>query len=491
MKTHSKGECMLTQNGFAYDARSPLRKSASSIAALMLAFCMMFCTLGALPQTASAASAFDKGTNPYDMKTAATDYNAGNMFAIGHSVSDTAVENDLYWAGQSFDSNKLKVGTSGHGSFLGAGQKVVIKDATIADSVRIAAQDISLERVQVGNNITVAAQDISLGADVNANGLYAAAKDLSISGTYKGASLTGESVSFNGSVAGDLSIQAEHISIGKNAKVEGTLTVPEGVDVAVADGAQIPTISYSEPIQVAEPTMFDNMLTILYACMAHIVLVGLFFVIIRKSLVRSANMAREQLVKMLLAGLVIFIVAPILCLLLIFPLITIPVVVLMVLVMVTIALFSLPFTGSALGLMLLGKRMNPVLAAVIGTVVLTILAYIPFVATITVIFCIMFTAGYLWMCYWELHKERKQERFAARQAALAESQPSPFAGVSGPPVPPPPTQAPTDDAADQPAGENPAPPAPPEGSSPVIPPAPTDASQGQSAEDPRSKDSGE
>ncbi len=151
-------------------------------------------------------------------------------------------------------------------------------------------------------------------------------------------------------------------------------------------------------------------------------------------------MARTKLLNMLLAGLIIFIVAPILCIALIFPLITIPVVVLMLIVMLLVALFSLPFAGSALGLMLLGQRMNPVLAAIIGTVALTILAYIPILSVVTVLFCIIFTAGYLWCCYWESHQERKRERLEARQEAFAAQQTGAVTNTS--PTPPPSIPAP-------------------------------------------------
>lgn len=448
------------------------------IAALFVAFAVVFC----MPLSAFAAGAFDNpssassGSNPANLASAAapsTERNAGNLFALMHPVSNTDIDNDLYWAGQTLDASKVNVGVSGHGSILAAGQDIVLKNIEVADSVRAAAQTISLEHAKIGNNITVAAQDVSLGNEVSANGLYVAAKNISAGGTYEGGSLTGESVSFSGVIESDLNISANNISIAKNAQVKGTLSVPEGVKVDIAEGAQVPNIVYTAPLEAAEPGPFDNLITILYACMAHIVLVGLFFLIIRKSLVRAANMAREQLVKMLVAGLVIFIVAPLLCILLIFPLITIPVVVLAVLVMIIIALFSLPFAGSALGLMLLGKRMNPVLAAVIGTVVLTILAYIPIISTITVIFCIMFTAGYLWMCYWELHKERKQERFAARQAAIAAQQSKLGANAGGrpgpviPPAPPasdapatPPASSTPEAQAGTQTGEQPQPPAP-------------------------------
>lgn len=424
------------------------------IAALVAAFALVFC----MPLTAFAAGAFDDGGSQ-SVVSSSTQRNAGNMFAIMHPVSNTDVENDLYWAGQTLDANKVNVGTSGHGSIIAAGQSVTLKNVTVADSVRVASQDIVIDHGQITNNITIAAKDISLGSDVKANGLYAAAKNLDIAGSYKGGMISGENVSFNGVVEGDLTISAQNISIEGKAQVTGTLVVPEGVNVDIAEGAQVPNVSYSAPIETAQPTIFDNMLTILYACMAHIVLVGLFFLIIRKSLVRSANMARTQLAKMLLAGLVIFLVMPIVCLLLIFPLVTIPVVVLLVLVMVIIALFSLPFAGSALGLMLWGKRMNPVLAAIIGTVILTIFAYIPILSVLTVIFCIIFTAGYLWLCYWETHQERKQERLAAQQAAYA----PPFAGgTDGTPVPP---------VVPAPGSDSSVPPAPT--GEPVVPPAPS------------------
>ena len=254
---------------------------------------------------------------------------------------------------------------------------------------------------------------------MSANGVYASARTLSISGSYQGGLLVGETVSFDGAVEGDLNIQAEQINIGKNAQVKGQLVLPEGVTVNIADGAQVPNVTYSAPINTAQPTLFDDIISIVYACMAHIVLVGLFFVIIRKQLVSASIMARKRLGMMLLAGLVVFLVAPLACLLLIFPLITIPVVVLMVLVMLIIALFSIPFAGSALGMMLFKDRMNPVLAAVIGTLILTICAYLPILSFLTVIFCIIFTAGYLWMSYWDIHKTRRQERIAAQQAAMA------------------------------------------------------------------------
>lgn len=446
------------------------KRTAALLATFALAFCLPICTPAAF-----AASAFDQGGSSMAAAGIESDvtYNAGNLFAVMHPVSNTDIENDLYWAGQTLDASKVNVGTSGHGSILAAGQSITLKNVKVADSVRAAAQDIMIDHAQISNNITVAAQNISLGNDVKANGVYASARTLSISGSYQGGLLVGETVSFDGAVKGDLNIQAQQINIGKNAQVKGQLVLPEGVTVNIADGAQVPNVTYSAPINTAQPTLFDDIISIVYACMAHIVLVGLFFVIIRKQLVSASIMARKRLGMMLLAGLVVFLVVPLACLLLIFPLITIPVVVLMVLVMLIIALFSIPFAGSALGMMLFKDRMNPVLAAVIGTLILTICAYLPILSIITVIFCIIFTAGYLWMSYWDIHKTRRQERIAAQQAAMAGAvPPPPFGNASSAEapvdVPPAPTGNPVSNV---PPESYVAPPAPgtPEGPGPNDP----------------------
>lgn len=461
------------------------KKIAALLATFALAFCLPVCTPAAF-----AASAFDQGGSTMAAAGVESDitYNAGNLFAVMHPVSNTDIESDLYWVGQTLDASKVNVGTSGHGSILAAGQSITLKNVKVADSVRAAAQDIMIDHAQIPNNITVAAQNISLGNDVSANGVYASARTLSISGSYQGGLLVGETVSFDGAVEGDLNIQAQQINIGKNAQVKGQLVLPEGVTVNIADGAQVPNVTYSAPINTAQPTLFDDIISIVYACMAHIVLVGLFFVIIRKQLVSASIMARKRLGMMLLAGLVVFLVAPLACLLLIFPLITIPVVVLMVLVMLIIALFSIPFAGSALGMMLFKDRMNPVLAAVIGTLILTICAYLPILSFLTVIFCIIFTAGYLWMSYWDIHKTRRQERIAAQQAAMAGAvPPPPFGNASSATpvdVPPAPTGNPVSNVPPE-SYVNPPAPGTPEG------PGPNDPVPQQPANDDHTAGSGD
>lgn len=429
------------------------------IGAIFAMFALVIC----LPITAFAASAFDGGNAP--LASSEKEYNAGNLFVFGAGVTNVDVENDLYWFGATLDATKLDIGKSGHGSLIAAGSTASLKNIKVADSLRIAAHDIEIFHSEVGNNVTIAARNINVGNEMSANGIYAAAETLTIAGSYKGGVLTGNTVNFNGVVDGDLTISAQNIQIGSNAQVKGTLFLPTGSNISIAEGASADNVSYTTPVQANEPTLFDDLLSVLYALMAHIILVGLFFVLIRNSLVNAANMVRPKLGKMILAGLVALFAAPIVCIMLLFPLVTIPVAVLLMIVMVVIALFSIPFAGSALGMSLFGNRMNPVLAAIIGTAVLTVLAYIPFVSFFTVVFCIVFTAGYLWMRYWENHQERRRERLAARQALTVAQMNGSASAPSVPPmssepfVPTPPSGSPVSSA----------PPAPPAESTPAQP----------------------
>lgn len=118
------------------------KRIAALLATFALAFCLPICTPAAF-----AASAFDQGGSSMAAAGIESDvtYNAGNLFAVMHPVSNTDIENDLYWVGQTLDASKVNVGTSGHGSILAAGQSITLKNVKVADSVRAAAQDIMID----------------------------------------------------------------------------------------------------------------------------------------------------------------------------------------------------------------------------------------------------------------------------------------------------------------------------------------------------------
>ena len=196
-----------------------------------------------------------------------------------------------------------------------------------------------------------------------------------------------------------MTIDAAEIEIGSNAVVKGVLTVPDNANVTVADAAQIATTEKSNSMQQAQEisatdAVFQTGLQLLFSCLAHIILVGLFFWLMKGTLFEAARMSEGGFGKIMLTGCIIFFVAPLLMFILILPLVTIPVVVLMALAMIAIWLFSIPFAGSALGMRFF-KGVNPLLSAMLGTIILTIFCYVlPFMMIIVPMLCSMYTAGY-------------------------------------------------------------------------------------------------
>ncbi len=383
---------------------------ALPIAGISFLLMVILVVIAALsPASAFANSAFDdSATESYSY----SDTHTGNMFLLDHSISNTSVTNDLYWAGQSFEAEKLKIGSSSSGSALLAGQTISLKNSSIADSLRAAGYNITISGVSVGNNVTAAGYMISLDTTTKANGVYLAGAELSVSGSYNGASLLGQKVVFNGTVEGDLTINAAEIELGSNAVVKGVLTVPDNANVTVADAAQIATTEKSASMQQAQEVsatdaMFQTGLQLLFSCMAHVILVGLFFWLMKGTLFEAARMSDGRFGKIMLTGCVMFFVAPLLMFILILPLVTIPVVVLMALAMIAIWLFSVPFAGSALGMRFF-KGVNPVLSAMLGTIILTIFCYVlPFMMLVVPMLCSMFTAGYFGQKFLIQRREQK------------------------------------------------------------------------------------
>ena len=253
---------------------------------------------------------------------------------------------------------------------------------------------------------------ISFDATTKANGVYLAGSELSVSGSYNGASFLGQKVVFNGTIEGDLVINASDIEIGSNAHVKGTLTVPDDAHLVVADTAQIATTETSSSMQQvqeisASDAVLQTGLQLVFSCLAHILLVGLFFWLMKGTLFEAARMSEGGFGRIMLTGCVLFFVTPFVMFVLILPLVTIPIVVLMALAMIAIWLFSIPFAGSALGMRFF-KGVNPLLSAMLGTIILTIFCYVlPFMMIFVPMLCSMYTAGFFGQKF--LRKRREQK----------------------------------------------------------------------------------
>ncbi len=369
-----------------------MKKLVGLIAAFVLVF--------SLPATAFAASsAFDSGAQE---SVTVQDSYTGNAFLLNRDMQNLQVDCDLYWAGNELSASGLNVGAGTGGSVLLAGQDISVASSQVAGSLRAAAQNLQVSGVTVGNNITVAGSNVVISSS-SAKGVYAAASNLSVAGTFKGASLFGGSVTLGGTYEGNVDVSASTVRVASGTTINGTLTVSSDASVNIEEGANVSNLEYSSALQhspVEQDTGGFNILMCMFACVAHMLLAMFFALLFKESMQRAIRMYKEKAGRTMLSGLVVFIAAPFVASLLLFPLVTAPISAFMLIVMAVIWLFAIPLAGYVLGCRFMPK-VRPMGAGVLGTLVLTVITYLPGLFFVVPTVCSILVAGYLWQAWRE------------------------------------------------------------------------------------------
>lgn len=292
---------------------------------VVAAFALVLC----MPAMAFAAnSAFDKGTAE---STSYVDSYTGNAFLMERDALNLTVGRDLYWVGDTLNARGLEVGGGTGGSALLAGGTLNVASSTIHGSLRAAGQTVNVSSTTVGNNITIAGQNVSIASDVSACGVYTAGSNVSVSGTCQGAAFAAGTVNLAGSYAGDVNVSAGTVNVSKGTTVGGTLRVPNNAQVTIEEGANVPNVSYVDDALVStvsegsEQSSFSVIGPLLFSCMAHALLVLLFFFLIKGAMESAVKLTETKLSRMFVLGFAEFFVLPLLGLFLLFPLVTAPI----------------------------------------------------------------------------------------------------------------------------------------------------------------------
>lgn len=302
----------------------------------LLAVVAVFALVLCMPAMAFAAnSAFDKGTAE---STSYVDSYTGNAFLMERDALNLTVGRDLYWVGDTLNARGLEVGGGTGGSALLAGSTLNVASSTIHGSLRAAGQTVN--------------------------------------------------------------VSAGTVNVSKGTTVGGTLRVPNNAQVTIEEGANVPNVSYVDDALVSavsegsEPNSFSVIGPLLFSCMAHALLVLLFFFLIKGSMESAVKLTETKLSRIFMLGFVAFFVLPLLGFFLLFPLVTAPISALIFIFIAVLWMFSIPFAGYVLGRRLF-EGMAPLGAGVIGTLVLTAICYIPYLFFVVPTVCSIFAAGYL------------------------------------------------------------------------------------------------
>lgn len=238
------------------------------------------------------------------------------------------------------------------------------------------------------------ALNLTVGRDLYWVGDTLSARGLEVGGG------TGGSALLAGSYAGDVNISAGTVNVSRGTTVGGTLRVPNNAQVTIEEGANVPNVSYVDDALVStvsegsEQNPFSVIGPLLFSCMAHALLVLLFFFLIKGAMEGAVKLTETKLSRMFVLGFAEFFVLPLLGLFLLFPLVTAPISALIFIFIAVLWMFSIPFAGYVLGRRLF-EGMAPLGAGVIGTLVLTAVCYIPYLFFVVPTVCSIFVAGYL------------------------------------------------------------------------------------------------
>lgn len=313
----------------------------------LLVVVAVFALVLCMPAMAFAAnSAFDKGTAE---STSYVDSYTGNAFLMERDALNLTVGRDLYWVGDTLNARGLEVGGGTGGSALLAGSTLNVASSTIHGSLRAAGQTVN--------------------------------------------------------------VSAGTVNVSKGTTVGGTLRVPSNAQVTIEEGANVPNVSYVDDALVSavsegsEQSSFSVIGPLLFSCMAHALLVLLFFFLIKGAMESAVKLTETKLSRIFMLGFVAFFVLPLLGFFLLFPLVTAPISALIFIFIAVLWMFSIPFAGYVLGRRLF-EGMAPLGAGVIGTLALTAICYIPYLFFVVPTVCSIFIAGYLTQSFMDKRVEK-------------------------------------------------------------------------------------
>lgn len=327
---------------------------------------------------------------------ASTADSAGNVFSFdGEGVDGgQVVSGDFMGSAQSFGITRVDVS----GDFIAAAETVHITSSDIRGSLRTATRNLTVEQTRIGRNVTSAAETIVWGKNSTANGVYLAAKTITFSGTAKSMRASAETVTIDGTIDGDVEVDAKAVSLGSNAVITGKLTVNAAEEPTVASGAQVGEMNY---VQTQKDTgsssdmVGKSFATALYWIAAWFLFALLLCLVLRGAIDESVKEIRSHPLAMMLTGLVALIATVPAIVLLCCTFIGIPIGIVLLLFFAIICLMGIPFVGCSLGRLTLGNRMHALPASIIGALAIVILSIIPFIGIVVWILAVLYLYGYI------------------------------------------------------------------------------------------------
>ena len=302
--------------------------------------------------------------------------------------------NDYIWAGESETISNQDVSND----LLAAGRTIDIEQTDVGGSVRAAGQNVELHHVAVQQNVTLAGETVVVDGG-EANGVWMTGRTARFTGKCSQLNLYGDTVFLEGTVNGDVQIEANSIEIGPGAVVTGTLYVSSSAAPSIPDTAKIGSveINVNEKSESSESSGFlgsFDIVSMLFTIIMTIVVALIAEWLARRHTAGAAAMLRSRTGAMVGTGIIGALVAPVAVILLCCLIVTLPVAAFAALALIGLTCIACGFMGASL-FKLFFSKLGRYVVALIGGTIMGILSSLPILGGIIVALAFFYLLGYV------------------------------------------------------------------------------------------------
>lgn len=314
---------------------------------------------------------------------------AGNIFMFENSINrEFNSEGDVYAFG-----NSIGLDGSANGDILAFGNTISIKAQDVKGSIRSAGATVDILATSV-KNITVAGGTVNVLNGTTAKGVYIAGGIINFLGNAEDLFVTGDMITIDGIITGNVKVESSQLTIGENAKIDGTIEV-RGENEPIILGDVDQSKIYFEKINTTSSRSFEsrfNIKSTIIKIISSILIALLLVLIYRKNLEKTTISLIKKPWLPFVIGFCTLIVLPVAAILTLITIVGIPIGVIS-LVIYGIIIYLSPIITAIISSKILMKNINLFLSSIAGVVVLRLLFLIPYLGGILRFICVLLALG--------------------------------------------------------------------------------------------------
>lgn len=270
--------------------------------------------------------------------------------------------------------------------------------SSVDGDVRVAGGDVAISSSHVGGDVILAGGTLKVADNVTSSGaLMVAGGQINVLGSTTNGDvyISGDDVSLGGTHLGNVYVEASQLKGAATLHVDGDLHVNATSMIDVTKDTVSGALTQGESQPAPQGNMWDEMLThFLWVFVSTFIMTLVIATFLSSWIIQRSEYIRANFWPTLGAGVVFFIVVPVVSVFLLIAYFTIPTVILILLVYIAMILLANPIIVLYLGRFLVKQRANEkhqriLFRAMIGSFVLAVISIVPYVNLLLLLFVIL------------------------------------------------------------------------------------------------------